>query len=104
MILPVISLLIGLSSFFTALAYWRMGVLDYLVAGILWLATAVGSLIVQIPYLVYSEEENLVTTSTQDFTSAESMLAWVFLLLGIVMFFHVLYLMFKKPDEKWGRP
>lgn len=98
MILPVIAIMVGLACFFSAVAYWRKGALDYLIAGILWLVTAVGSLNVQVPYQV--AVDNTVETGTQNFVSAEAMVAYVFILLGAVMAFNAMYLMFKKPKRE----
>lgn len=94
MILPVVALMVGLACFFTAVAYWRRGILDYLIAGIIWFALAAGSIVIQVPYQVYSSADNAVVTGVQSFASAEAMLAWVFFLLGIVMIFQFFYLIF----------
>lgn len=94
MILPVIALMAGLGCFFTALAYWRQGVVDFLIATVIWFGTAAGSLVVQIPYQVWTGSE--VAMGVQNFASAEAMLAWLFVLLGMVMFSHVFYLIFVK--------
>lgn len=95
MILPVIALVVGLACFFTALSFWREGVLNSILACMMWLAAGAGSFGISIPYQIYSQAENAVVTGVQTFAGAESMTAWLFILLGFVMMFHAMVLLFR---------
>ena len=95
MILPVISIIVGLACFFTALSFWREGVLNSVLACVMWVAAGAGSFGISIPYQVYSTAENAVVTGVQTFAGAEAMTAWLFILIGLVMLFHAMVLFFK---------
>lgn len=95
MILPAVALVVGLACFFTTLAFWREGVLNSIIACMMWLAAGAGSFSISIPYQIYSTAENAVVTGVQTFAGAEAMIAWLFILLGFVMLFHAMVLVFK---------
>ena len=94
MIFPVIALLACLGCFFTGLAYWRKGAIDFLVAAIIWFGLAAGSLVVEIPYALWTGSE--VIKGVQSFASAEAVLSWLFMFLGIVCLFQFVHLVFVK--------
>jgi len=93
MILHILMLFVVLSCFFTALAFQRGLATNYVMACVLWFATAGASIDITVPYQYIIGDT--VYEGVQRFAGAEPLIAWVFALLGFIMFFYALDQSFK---------
>lgn len=98
MLIEVFSILTLVALFFTVMAYWRMGIIDYFMAGLIWLIAAVSATGIEVAYAL--DIGGTLTTGAQVFTQSTATLAIIFFAISGILFAQALILQFK--PQKWG--
>jgi uncharacterized membrane protein len=95
MTIEFIFLLVAIAGLFTILGFWQEGSTQFMVAGMIWLAAAAGTAVVDMPYAIPSGD-NSATVEVYHPSGGEIYIAWIFVLIAVIMFLHALHYLFRK--------